>query len=77
MLPYRLPPSAPRHNAVTERIPVARVADMLLHPGTEYDYDGERRRYPDIRLVYWAGGNPFHHHQDLTGCGGHSPGRRR
>ena len=21
--------------------------------------------YPDIRLVYWAGGNPFHHHQDL------------
>ena len=23
-------------------------------------------RYPDIRLVYWAGGNPFHHHQDLN-----------
>ena len=22
--------------------------------------------YPDIRLVYWAGGNPFHHHQDLN-----------
>ena len=22
---------------------------------------------PDIRLVYWAGGNPFHHHQDLFG----------
>jgi biotin/methionine sulfoxide reductase len=22
--------------------------------------------YPDIRLVYWAGGNPFHHHQDLA-----------
>ena len=21
---------------------------------------------PDIRLVYWAGGNPFHHHQDLN-----------
>ena len=21
--------------------------------------------YPDIRLVYWAGGNPFHHHQHL------------
>ena len=20
---------------------------------------------PDIRLVHWAGGNPFHHHQDL------------
>ena len=22
--------------------------------------------YADIRLVYWAGGNPFHHHQDLN-----------
>lgn len=47
-------------------IPVARIADMLLGPGTEYDYDGQRHRYPDIRLVYWAGGNPFHHHQDLN-----------
>jgi biotin/methionine sulfoxide reductase len=46
-------------------IPVARIADMLLNPGASYDYDGDRLRYPDIRLVYWAGGNPFHHHQDL------------
>ena len=22
--------------------------------------------YPDIRMVYWTGGNPFHHHQDLN-----------
>jgi peptide/nickel transport system substrate-binding protein len=22
--------------------------------------------YPDIRMIYWAGGNPFHHHQDLN-----------
>ncbi|MBB3665645.1 biotin/methionine sulfoxide reductase [Prauserella sediminis] len=47
------------------RIPVARVADMLLDPGATIDYDGERITFPDIRLVYWAGGNPFHHHQDL------------
>ncbi|MGM0584397.1 MAG: molybdopterin-dependent oxidoreductase [Pseudomonadota bacterium] len=53
-------------NAVGEVIPVARVADMLLNPGAEYDFNGERRRYPDIRLVYWCGGNPFHHHQDLN-----------
>jgi biotin/methionine sulfoxide reductase len=46
-------------------IPVARVADMLLHPGTTIDYDGHRIEYPDIHLIYWAGGNPFHHHQDL------------
>jgi biotin/methionine sulfoxide reductase len=38
---------------------------MLLSPGQEFDYDGRVYTYPDIRLVYWAGGNPFHHHQDL------------
>lgn len=59
-------PSLPQgHNSVTDHIPVARAADMLLDPGGAYDFDGQRRAYPDIRLVYWAGGNPFHHHQDL------------
>ncbi|MDQ2094451.1 molybdopterin-dependent oxidoreductase [Rhodalgimonas zhirmunskyi] len=52
-------------NAVSEVIPVARIADMLLNPGVPYDFNGNRQPYPDIRLVYWAGGNPFHHHQDL------------
>ncbi|POX42610.1 Asp-tRNA(Asn)/Glu-tRNA(Gln) amidotransferase GatCAB subunit C [Streptomyces sp. Ru73] len=54
------------HNPVETFIPVARVADMLLHPGEPFDYNGRRLTYPDIRLVYWAGGNPFHHHQDLN-----------
>src|SRR5690625_990358 len=53
-------------NPVPDFIPVARLNDMLLHPGAEFDFDGGRYRYPDIRLVYWAGGNPFHHHQDLN-----------
>ena len=53
-------------NAVSTFIPVARIADMLLNPGAPYDYNGQRLTYPDIRLVYWAGGNPFHHHQDLA-----------
>jgi biotin/methionine sulfoxide reductase len=53
-------------NPVEEFIPVARIADLLLHPGASYDYNGEVRRYPDTRLVHWAGGNPFHHHQDLN-----------
>ena len=39
---------------------------MLLHPGTSFDYDGKSHTYPHIRLVYWCGGNPFHHHQDLN-----------
>ena len=47
-------------------IPVARISDMLLNPGAPVDYDGTRTNYPDIDLVYWAGGNPFHHHQDLN-----------
>ncbi|SCK19851.1 biotin/methionine sulfoxide reductase [Variovorax sp. HW608] len=52
-------------NGVSEFIPVARVSDMLLHPGEPFDYNGRRLTYPNIRLAYWAGGNPFHHHQDL------------
>jgi biotin/methionine sulfoxide reductase len=47
-------------------IPVARIADMLLKPGERYAFNGRRYTFPDIRLVYWAGGNPFHHHQDLN-----------
>jgi biotin/methionine sulfoxide reductase len=52
-------------NPVEAFIPVARIADLLLKPGQPFEYDGRTRSYPDIRLVYWAGGNPFHHHQDL------------
>ncbi|QOZ52551.1 molybdopterin-dependent oxidoreductase [Bradyrhizobium sp. CCBAU 53338] len=52
-------------NLIDKYIPVSRIADMLLNPGSEYDYDGKRLQYPNIRLVYWAGGNPFHAHQDL------------
>jgi biotin/methionine sulfoxide reductase len=53
-------------NAVKKFIPVARIADMLLHPGAPFTYNGQNYTYPDIKLVYWAGGNPFHHHQDLN-----------
>jgi biotin/methionine sulfoxide reductase len=60
------PPALPQgRNPVDAFIPVARVADMLLHPGEPFDFDGQRLVYPDIRLVYWCGGNPFHHHQHL------------
>ncbi|WP_037072927.1 molybdopterin guanine dinucleotide-containing S/N-oxide reductase [Rhizobium sp. PDO1-076] len=53
-------------NPIRDYIPVARIADMLLHPGETYRFNGETRTYPTIKLVYWAGGNPFHHHQDLN-----------
>jgi len=47
-------------------IPVARITDTLLNPGAKYDYNGQSRTYPKIDLIYWAGGNPYHHHQDLN-----------
>ncbi|MDP9166752.1 MAG: molybdopterin-dependent oxidoreductase [Actinomycetota bacterium] len=52
-------------NPVTTFIPVAAVSDMLLHPGEQFDYNGRRLTYPVVKCVYWAGGNPFHHHQDI------------
>jgi biotin/methionine sulfoxide reductase len=60
-------PALPQgHNPVADFIPVARFADMLLGPGQGFDYDGRRAVFPDIRFVYWCGGNPFHHHQDIN-----------
>lgn len=53
-------------NRVDSFIPVARISDMLLSPGRTLEFNGQRLTYPDVRLVYWAGGNPFHHHQDLN-----------
>src|SRR3546814_18407141 len=38
-------------HVLTHSFPTRRTSDLLT--------------YTDIRLVYWAGGNPFHHQQDL------------
>ena len=53
-------------NRVKKFIPVARISEMLESPGTSFNYNGSKLTYPDIKLIYWAGGNPFHHHQDLN-----------
>src|SRR3954471_3691230 len=60
-----LPEMPVGRNVIDDLIPVARIADMLLKPGEGFDFNGRHLTYPDIRLVYWAGGNPFHHHQHL------------
>lgn len=65
-LPFRVAAFEQGQNPVPRFIPVARIADMLLDPGGETPFNGQTLTYPDIRLVYWAGGNPFHHHQDLN-----------
>lgn len=66
-VPGALPTLPQGRNPVRTFIPVARITDLLTRPGEELDYNGRRLRLPDTRLVYWAGGNPFHHHQDLFG----------
>jgi len=53
-------------NPTGRYIPVSRITDMLLSPGESYDFNGKRLTYPDIHMVMWGGGNPFHHHQDLN-----------
>jgi biotin/methionine sulfoxide reductase len=66
---FTVPPAAalPQgKNAVNTFIPVARVTDLLLHPNEPFDFNGKEYTYPETKIVYWAGGNPFHHHQDLN-----------
>lgn len=53
-------------NPIRKFIPVARIADMLENPGGTFEYNGQTHEYPDAKIVWWAGGNPFHHHQDLN-----------
>jgi biotin/methionine sulfoxide reductase len=65
-VPYPLPLFEQGRNPVDTYIPVAQISHLLENPGGTLDYDGRTLRLPDIRIVYWAGGNPFHHHQDLN-----------
>jgi trimethylamine-N-oxide reductase (cytochrome c) len=51
-------------DGVASSIPVSRIVEMLENPGRPFDFNGVRSNYPDVRLAYWVGGNPFAHHQD-------------
>jgi len=64
-LPFKVGALPQGRNPVKSHIPVARISDMLLNPGETIDFNGSSITYPDIELIYWAGGNPFHHHQDI------------
>jgi biotin/methionine sulfoxide reductase len=64
--PFSGPTLSQGENTIDRLIPVARISDMLLHPGESFHFDGNELTYPEIHLIYWAGGNPFHHHQDLN-----------
>ena len=47
-------------------ISVSRIAELLEGDPGLHHFNGSATELPDIRLIYWAGGNPFHHHQDLN-----------
>lgn len=49
------------NNAVTNALPFERFTDMLLNPGKQVPYNGTTFTYPDIRLIYYAGGSPLTH----------------
>lgn len=53
-------------NAAKYSFPVARIADALLNPGKTIDFNGKKITYPEIDFIYWVGGNPFVHHQDIN-----------
>lgn len=63
---HAIPSPRRGRNRTRRKIPVARLADMLLAPGAPYQFNGRDETYPEIRYIHWAGGNPFHHHQDLN-----------
>lgn len=55
-----VPAGAPRP------IPVARIADCLANPGKTIDHNGGKVTYPDVKMVYVAGGNTLQQHQDIN-----------
>src|SRR5438105_4316701 len=45
-----LPTLPIERNSIADFIPVARIADMLIHPGEAFDFNGQLLTYPDIKL---------------------------
>ena len=60
---YSLPAT---RNPTGRYISVSSLTRMLENPRGVESFNGREVPFPDTRLVWWAGGNPFHHHQDLN-----------
>jgi biotin/methionine sulfoxide reductase len=65
-LPFPVGTVPQQPNPVKDFIPVARLTEMLERPGGTCSYNGRTLTFPTIDLIYWVGGNPFHHHQDIN-----------
>ncbi|MDA0153599.1 molybdopterin guanine dinucleotide-containing S/N-oxide reductase [Vibrio sp. Makdt] len=51
---------------VINSFPVARIVEALENPGKAYKHNGHDRVFPDIKMIWWAGGGNFTHHQDTN-----------
>ncbi|MEG2226620.1 MAG: trimethylamine-N-oxide reductase 2, partial [Citrobacter sp.] len=47
-------------------LPVARIVEALENPGGKYQHNGKEQTFPDIKMIWWAGGANFTHHQDTN-----------
>ncbi|WP_318523287.1 molybdopterin guanine dinucleotide-containing S/N-oxide reductase [Photobacterium leiognathi] len=46
--------------------PVARIVEALENPGQAYQHNGHEKVFPEIKMIWWAGGANFTHHQDTN-----------
>ena len=53
-------------NFVDMICPASRITEMLENPGTEFQYNGVTRTYPDVYMIYNAGNNFMSHQQDTN-----------
>ncbi len=53
-------------SGAVQSFPVARIVEALENPGKEYSHNGHRLTFPDIKMIWWAGGANFTHHQDTN-----------
>ena len=47
-------------------LPVARIVEALENPGKKYRHNGHQLTFPDVKMIWWAGGANFTHHQDTN-----------
>ena len=53
-------------SGAVQSFPVARIVEALENPGVEYSHNGHTLTFPDIKMIWWAGGANFTHHQDTN-----------
>ncbi|EGR1122976.1 molybdopterin guanine dinucleotide-containing S/N-oxide reductase [Vibrio cholerae] len=53
-------------SGATQSFPVARIVEALENPGGTYQHNGHTLTFPEIKMIWWAGGANFTHHQDTN-----------